>query len=401
MANNLHQNHSVLPLQKDNGPHRRWFRTSSSNTLKFVFFLVVIGFLGFILCVKFLFNLEASKSLLQPEIQGNFPLHKLWSFKTDEGNIISLATADNVTIIGTQNMIYAIDIFSGSLLWKKHVPLIDTPSSIFVSDNKVYVANSHKVYALEISEGKVIWETLLNSSGEGLIVADSQGYIFVVQISWKVGIYEKTTGDLIWDIPIGRGKADVYVDSNDQNIVYILDEKQLSAFDEHTGKLIWERTLGLYGPNAYRSGMIYFGLIDNMESRTLVAYDVKGKTEIWRVTIPEKINNLITDNEHIYINTDSGILAMDAGNGQRLWKANLKINYFQLPIVFDKVVFMRGALDSSIYAINADNGINLGKVVFGSHSFIMKSNGGYMLANKTNKSILIFTIRDYLYEFGN
>jgi len=312
-----------------------------------------------------------------------------------------LATAGNVSIIGTRNEIVAVDIFSGSLLWKKHVALVDTPSSIFVSDYKVYIANPYKVYALAISDGKIIWETWLNSSGEGLIVADSKGFTFVVQISWKVGVYDKTTGDLIWEVPIGRGKADVYVDSNDQDSVYILDEKQLYAYDEQTGQLIWERTLGLYGPNAYRSGVVYFGLVENMESRTLVAYDVKGKTETWRVTIPEKINNLITDNEHIYINTDSGIVAVDAKNGQRLWKANLKINFFQLPILLNKVVYIRDALDSSIYALNADDGINPGKVVFGSHSFIMMRDGSYLSATTANENILILAKRDNLYGFGN
>ncbi|RYE15005.1 MAG: hypothetical protein EOP34_04795 [Rickettsiales bacterium] len=134
-------------------------------------------------------------------------------------DITPIVKDDKIFISGNMGALYAIDLYSGQILWKQNLKNI---KSFWVADNYLYVIDNNKLYAININNGSVKWfndlDEIYNVEGskknkkyiyygpiivnDELLVVSNKG--FIAKISpydgSKISVYNVT--DNVIDHPI-------------------------------------------------------------------------------------------------------------------------------------------------------------------------------------------------------
>jgi outer membrane protein assembly factor BamB len=186
---------------------------------------------------------------------------------------------------GNAGEVYAVSEDNGSVLWMTRV-MNGSFSSPVVSDNAVFVAYAcEHDYALDPRSGSVIWST--NSGcegGGGSTAAYSQGRLYVRDPGGACGYYQ--CGDLVYDA--GNGK-----------VVGQFTGKVMPALDGASG---------------------YF-----LDGSALRARDLNTNATRWTFDGDGTLDSPpVVMNGYVYIASSQGMLyGLRAGDGQRVWAANL------------------------------------------------------------------------------
>lgn len=164
----------------------------------------------------------------------------LWLIQDDgnQGDVANLITAntDGTVFImsSAQDTLTAINIKSGTALWKAEIPFERSGADSLLADqNTVFVVTSVSVDAYETKTGKLKWSTRL---GDGHVSIVSQLSSPIVRVYY---------GDKLYEIDSETGKILAMLPKN--NIVWISDNVvfeetpayQLRALNKQTGDLLW------------------------------------------------------------------------------------------------------------------------------------------------------------------
>ncbi|MEJ2271349.1 MAG: PQQ-binding-like beta-propeller repeat protein [Candidatus Bathyarchaeota archaeon] len=269
---------------------------------------------------------------------------KIWNFTTGARIKSSLAFFEDKVYLGPDDgYIYCLDALNGSLLWKTQAggyieaqfkAVTGIRSSPIVFDNKVYVGSlDTNLYCLDANSGNIEWKF----ETQGYITstpAVSEGNVYVTSQEPSSGALYKidsNNGSLIWkreieyEIVADRG-TDLHVSPTvADGLVFVATNKDY-----------------YYGINA-TSGEIEWKYLTSRGSEGIGGY---------------LVGSMAYNNQHLYIVDMFFITALNASNGEVIWKSWLGTELYTTPAYADGKIYV--TTDRRfIYAINATDGTRL------------------------------------------
>jgi outer membrane protein assembly factor BamB len=204
----------------------------------------------------------------------------LWGYDSGEAMVISTpAILDSLLVIGTDeghNNVYCFNKYTGDIVWEfsESEPMGWVESSPCIYQGKVYVGSSSgKLYCLDLSTGQKIWEFytgwwITSSPGahSGKIFFGAyNGIIYAIPsedpnqdgiIDPSEVIWTFQTGDLVGQSSPAISSGMVFIGSYDGKVY---------ALDEETGALIWSYQTGesILSSPAISDGILFIGSADD------------------------------------------------------------------------------------------------------------------------------------------
>ncbi|MCK4821535.1 PQQ-like beta-propeller repeat protein, partial [bacterium] len=212
---------------------------------------------------------------------------------------------------GKDQLVYALDIRTGKLVWKfkTHDCIISSPS---VVEGKVLIASyDHFLYCIDRNNGNLLWKF-------------------------------RTQGEIHNCHPFAVENGIVYFDSFD-NV--------LRAVDIVTGKLVWGKSFGHYGCEATTS--LYDGVLYN-PCRDGILYAVTtGGELLWKYVTKEVTSVACRHGDRIYMGSSDHFLHCLSLGGKLLWKYKAQGNvWFENLIIGKSIIF--GSWDCNVYCLDTD-----------------------------------------------
>jgi eukaryotic-like serine/threonine-protein kinase len=281
---------------------------------------------------------------------------------------------DNKVFIGAEDgFLRAVDAKTGSLKWTTPLTAQFNYGSSY-SDGVVYQGGlDNNLRAWDANTGKLLWTynpgTFYGQWASSTAVA--YGMVYEHNQDNYVYALNAKTGQLIWKakgpgigysntLSIGDGKIYVqmgerqYRDFDTGKYAY----SEFDCFDAYTGKLIW--TLPIENGAPFNSQCIAYGNLYLCPTTTqsipgVWTYSIGGAGsigEVWCIggqANPQSWNMFMSDPAH----TASGVGPTNLG---LKWKFATNAEIVSSPAAVDGVVYF-GSLDSNIYAVDANNGV--------------------------------------------
>jgi outer membrane protein assembly factor BamB len=235
----------------------------------------------------------------------------------------SPVVVDGAVYMGTLEGVYKVDAYTGTQIWKT-MKISDSVSTPAVSGSMFYVGSfvDYSLFAFRTSDGQMVWKY--------------------------------TTGDYVNSSPVVNGDT-VYVGSEDG---------YLYALDAATGTLRWKFNGGGTPPSdgmgaspIIVNGVVYTSCYDG----NVFALEAASGNLIWNHSTT-KLQSIFASptfsNGVLYIPAGSGICALNAGNGEELWKFTVTYPIQASPTVAGGVVYV-GGNDGNLYALDAQTGTEL------------------------------------------
>jgi outer membrane protein assembly factor BamB len=231
------------------------------------------------------------------------------------------STKGVVYISGNSGYCHAIDIATGSLIWKKHVDSRASASMtynngrIFLGSTDVNNLSNNRMYALDAWNGSEIWTYPTGPFSD--VPLFNQGIVYGGSFDKKFYAFNATTGQPTWTYTAPsyfRSYGPTYYNGN---IFIGNDDGYLYSLNALTGAFNWK--LQTYpGGNA----AVYNGVLYAPGSFMLYAINPNTGNIIWSYPIthlsgnsPTIVNGIIyigSGNHHVY--------AIDAATGTLLWR---------------------------------------------------------------------------------
>lgn len=356
----------------------------------------------------------ASSSLLIAIGQNN----QIVALNARDGSVRWTQPIDNQTYIsgGSGNLVYTVSKASdgtgvvtayaasnGRQVWRYSLPLLQngqqdyvTFSDLLVSDGLVYIdetlRSSNVVYALHTNDGSLVWkqvgqttddqEPFLITAGNGLLLVQTQDSGF--------SAWHASDGSLAWHFSPGGGFIHTYQQVLANQAVYFLQDTalvspnghySLIALSQSNGKVLWQDQLP--GSNAAEisvSKLAVAGTHLYLHSYDLTLLNAFNGTQIWqdagsRFTATTKGPPTVLDasaptevNGIVYVPRSGALNALDARNGQLLWRLPADPDFnFTTPVFYQNVLFttanaippfhyQAGSGQDAVVAINPSNG---------------------------------------------
>ncbi len=335
-----------------------------------------------------------------PSVMGSFPLNVKWRFQADGKVTTAPSVGNGLVVVRTDKAVYALDLLSGGLDWKIDFggDPVNVPARIV--DDLVVVANRSGVWALDARTGDTIWKDESGFTDVARVETSSMGLVCVVDFSGEVIFYDERTGQMRWKVATSRGGADVFME---KDVVYLLLSDKLQAYDS-TGRLLYEDKWGFSRFNRLEANVLYSMPIE-MGDKTLMAYDVQGRTVLWRKALPGEIYQFSVIGDTIFVGTAEGVMALNKSRGSTQWLADgIGSDEFDAPVLLQGIVYARGEYSKKLWAISADDGIALGYVATGTpgsipvvHSYTRYGLGPVA---DTTTGRLILSVDDKVFAYG-
>ena len=274
-----------------------------------------------------------------------------------------LIIADNIA------KLYAVDINTGELLWKKknNAPF---NSQVKVYKDKIYVIDfENTLRAYSINDGKEIWNrktqnSLIRSQKKlSLIILDEK--IYFNNSLGDISAIDINNGNLIWQTPTQSSltydtgfflkTSDIVADEN--LLFFSNNQNQFFSLDIQTGNLNWKQEINsslrpiIINNFLFTVSLEGYLIIIEKNTGNIIRsnylfnnFKIKNRTKI-------KPTGFIVGNENIYLSTSNGrILVVDINSG--ITKNVLKIDNKEIsrPAIFNKNLYV--ITDNSIIELN-------------------------------------------------
>lgn len=276
-------------------------------------------------------------------------------------------------VFGTDGGMYALEVSSGKLLWKredlKKIPetnVEEVPGApvLLVAQTEGAIMTKAKLFAVDQQTGETVWESdKLRGTVADLVPAYSQNAVILVVNGMKdnkAGVFltsfELPTGKVLWESEFGdkvdlytaegsgrfmpkmdfSGHANPTIDGDDLYLPYA----GLHKFDLKTGKMYWKQKFDVT-EKAYKktnaSPVVMGNLVYTSAKGKILAFDKQTGAPKWTsqdygAAIPEM---LVTDGmvygrmggtfaasmSKVYeLKKPLGVVALDANTGQMKWR---------------------------------------------------------------------------------
>lgn len=317
--------------------------------------------------------------------QVKLPLHLQWTVNAGNniwmcspiiaGGKVLVATADdNVSLCSS---VQAYDFNTGSLLWK--FPTANSvKNSMAHKDGVVVVQDAAcNLYALEVETGRLLWKKEIDLKGypyltEGLTVEDGVVY---AGIGKGLSAYDLKTGRKIWTNTEWTQREGATTTLTVAGDVLVSGSQWggLYGNDKRTGRLLWTLSdNGLRNRGAspvYKEGKLWlisdksFFLIAPETGRILLQKELSANLDV--TSTP-----LVTGNEIVFGSADKGVIALDKSTLFIRWKAETQpslvyavpysttpqANVETSPVSSQGIVYV-GAADGCLYALDLATGV--------------------------------------------
>lgn len=286
--------------------------------------------------------------------------------------------SDRNVYLSDDDHLTAVDADTGDVAWRTNISIVPLRAPTVV-DGVVYTSGSNPnrngtVYAVDAKNGSVRWRydtDLFNTPSPPTVV---NGTVYVGQSDVPFGdavqdwLYalNASTGDLERTYPARSTKnTPTVVDG----VVYTAGVYTVEAFDTSTGERHWRQTL----PNRSNSPTVVDGLLfvttklgtvralNASTGRTVWQYNMKSRSP--RLQAVESLeSHPVVVNETVYVESESGVFALDAASGEQRWITSSS-NVYGITVA-DGRVYNGGENDSGfIEALDAETGRQLWRTV--------------------------------------
>lgn len=229
----------------------------------------------------------------------------LWAHMTVGEDMPTPALVGNLLTFGNgNNVIQALDIGTGKVVWRTPVQGVTTMSSTAAWRGRIYLVAGEsphssiippvQTYALDAATGKILWKAPYGDADDSPVIG--QGRIYVEGSTTLKGVpapnavntvdaLNARTGQLVWSYTSQHGNsitmgeeasAGTYV----QGVLYqsLPQEHELVAFDAATGKILWKvpthgpvkmSPLVWHGQVLFGDGAGYFYVVDAASGKLL------------------------------------------------------------------------------------------------------------------------------------
>jgi outer membrane protein assembly factor BamB len=263
-----------------------------------------------------------------------------WDFETEDEEATAPVVAAGIAYFGggqwsgrvggysdqPSGHLYAVDVASGKLVWKKDLPDADVWSAPVVAGGTLYFVDRTNaqgrdpfLYALDALTGQEKWKS-----------------------------------DVLRAFPLAaRG-----------NVLYASTGESLLALDGQTGRQIWsyQADFGSFSYPLVTEDTLYVGVnapgvIDKKyrpeanDNNYLAALDVRTGTERWKYVTECCISSPSLDGNVLYIAANDGIEAVNVKTGQAIWQFSTES--FVQGLVSSAGVQYFGDFDGTFYAVEA------------------------------------------------
>ena len=205
------------------------------------------------------------------------------------------------------------------------------------------------VYALRASDGSLLWYHKIDP-GAGNAPLVSGGIVYISANTSDVGpgtLYALRTNDGVelWHYTISDSLSEplvidgiVYATSYD----VVSQNGNLVALRASDGKLLWHETARGFSYNTpvVDNQVVYVTANTDNGSSIVYAFQANNGTQIWHHTTTTFTTLSLVVNDIAYLVSDQGLLALQASNGQLLWRVPIIGNTGLLPQVINGVLYL-------------------------------------------------------------
>lgn len=285
----------------------------------------------------------------------------IWQFSTD-GPVDAkpLAYQGAVVVVSDDGRAYALNPYTGERRWQ--VEIGGRPNDALIFDNAVVVSASNGKVVKIGPAGNKVWELNLNTTAYNASrvygAGANQNYIFVTADN---GVYQvNKEGKMVLKLASFNVSSVLTAPAAGPGYVVYGNGKNLIKLNER-GNVQWTTALAtssfwLSRP-AIDGNTIYVGALDG----SMHAFSLGNGAEMWAAkTGSWVLSTPLVDGGRVYFGSDDAkVYAVDMGSGYGRWAAQTQLAVKTEPepgTMGGKNVIFAGGSDSSIYAIEADNG---------------------------------------------
>ncbi len=294
-----------------------------------------------------------------------------WETETTSTQIGAVARGSDVTIVGTQHEVLALDSRTGAENWRYplsvngfryELPVVFKGVVVFGTDPGDWVA-------LDVATGQEKWR-LVGGSWFGTITDHTRDLFVATAGNPNAGTYrlvalDPADGNEVWSVALGQPLTSVDIAASDDQVFVTGWTRELRALDAATGETIWSVPFENYGGwLRYLHGQL---LVTSSELRypdeftVTVALDVADGRELWRAEWkgmgPLATSEYPAANEQslFLLTAADQISAVDPGTGQVRWSrpTNAFAHMLAVAANTDLVYLTTG---DSVVALNASDG---------------------------------------------
>lgn len=336
-----------------------------------------------------------------PEVTGSWPSHQydsantgftpgttgprgdvreLWSAPFDHGVYCTPAVVDGRVFVGTYGLrehgglIRAFDAATGEKRWETATGRIHT-SSPAIADGTLYVnagdiSHPYRTVAVDTDDGAVRWTHDFENGGyvrSSPAVVDGVVYTTVATAPDEQGrtdvhvrALDAGTGAERWSVTVEGGEfrysSPTVADGTVYQHVVREDGSELLALDADTGDTEWlAPACSMTGSAAVADGVLYHatGYDSGLVARDAGTGEKRWETDGW----PESRFGPAVVDGTVYATTEypGSLRAVDAASGEQRWSADIG-EARGSPVVDDGVIYVPSWEDKCVYALDAESG---------------------------------------------
>jgi outer membrane protein assembly factor BamB len=296
----------------------------------------------------------------------DFPLSEEWA--TQLRGKVEHITIDNTNTIfaRTSSAIYALDLQSGSILWRQRITRDLLYSPVLAEQDMIFFADGRGLLALRSSDGEILWQQEALRYPSNAWIADvTQDLVAVDDFSY-LKVYETVDGTLLWNEWVCRGSFQAYF--YDTNVV--VPCYGLVAMDAISGEIVWEikseTDLDRIYWSAFADGVLYF----SQDLNHITAYDVINRKELWkRSWMNDGTQAFRISGDYLLATKYDQLCILQRSDGEISWCAS-NLDGAKDPVIFGDVLYLFYGFKKGIIAYDLEDGSKIGRLDFPASRYI-------------------------------
>lgn len=295
----------------------------------------------------------------------------LWKTSTHSGGFAAPTYSNGVVYIGStntdgsDNYLYALDAITGAQLWDFKAGPWDMPP--LVNQGVLYGGGfDNKFYAIDVVTGQQMWSFTADNSFTGGGATYYNGNIYVRNDGGYFYNLDAGSGNMNWRLPIWPGgnpsilNGTIYTAGFDS----VGANSYLYALDAATGSVKWKYFMQYLNGSSptVANGVVYIGT----GGHQIYAVNAETGDLIWHTEVGWWVNSAaIVADDILYVSIGDGTFdALDAITGNILWTLPLYPNGIVgglCPVVANNMVFV-GDYGGNFYALDSKTGGTIWKI---------------------------------------